>query len=155
MNTTTTGKIVFWDDLDVLDDLADYCEQYGEIDLDDSNKILTISLEENWDQDWIETGIDLVKELHDYAPSSKILLSYSVYDHDSERIKSFECQYKNEVIRYRDTDWYYDSCVDDDITYDEFEEEGHTEVDEEYFESYIHKKNKPDGYSDWECVDLD
>ena len=155
MNITTTGKILFWDESDILDDLVDYCEQYGETDLDDSNNILTVLLEENWDQDWQETGIELVKELHEYVPSSKISLVYSVHDHDSERVKSFECQYKNEMIRYRDTDWVYEGYVDDDITYDEFEEEGHVEVAEECFDDYVRQKTKSDSYSDWECVDLD
>ena len=154
MNITIEGKVVFSSDIDTLEDVVDFVEQYGEVFLDDNSETLTLTLEEEWEQNWQDRAIDLINEFNDNITVDKITLLYSVCDHDSGRVKQFECQWKKEYMRYRDTDWDYDGVVDDDISYDEFEEEGHIDMTEEDFEEYVHKKgNNNRIYCDWEYLD--
>lgn len=157
MNTTINGKVVLWGCQNVLNDAIDCCEQYGEVDYNDDTETLVLILEEEWEQEWQDKGIELVSELHKNIPDVTILLSYTIQDHDSERSKIFECQYKNECCRYRDTDWFYDELSDSDMTYDEFEEEGHVDMSEDMFEEYVHHHDEFErkDFSEWECVDWD
>ena len=128
MNTTILGKAIFYADIDTLETISDYMEQLGEFYLDEAAESLTLTLEEEWTEDWKQRAIDLIEEFNQNITVDKISLIYTIQDHDSERVKSFECQWKEEFLRCRDTDWDYDGVVDDDISYDEFEEEGHAEA---------------------------
>ena len=155
MNTTILGKAIFYSDIDTLESISDYIEQLGEFHLDESTETLTLTLEEEWEGDWKQRSIDLIEEFNQNISVEKISLIYTIRDHDSERVKNFECQWKEEFLRCRDTDWDYDGVVDDDISYDEFEEEGHTDVSEEDFEEYVHKKGKKKHsvFNDWEYLE--
>ena len=155
MNTTILGKAIFYSDIDTLESISDYIEQLGEFYLDESTETLTLTLEEEWEEDWRQRAIDLIEELNKNVSVDKISLINTIQDHDSERMKKFECQWKEEFLRCRDTDWDYDGIVDEDISYDEFGEEGHIDVSEEDFEEYVHKKgeNKSSTFNDWEYLE--
>lgn len=152
MHIASNSKLIFCNISDIVDDVIDYCEQYGEFDFDEDSEVLTLILEEEWVQNWEETYVDFIKDIHSDLPTANIMLTACLFDHDSERMKHFECQYKNDYIRWRDTDWSFEGVIDNDLTYDEFEEEGHMEVAEEDFEEYKHKHSFLD-YSDWNYVD--
>ena len=49
MNTTMEGKVVFWGDADSLDNVMDFCEQYGETDFDSITDTVSLKLEEDWE----------------------------------------------------------------------------------------------------------
>ena len=155
MNTTVTGKAIFYADIDTLETMSDYMEQLGEFYIDESSESLILTLEEEWEEDWRQRAIELIEELNQNVSVDKISLIYTIQDHDSERVKKFELQWKEEFLRCRDTDWDYDGVVDDDISYDEFGEEGHAEVSEEDFEEYVHKKGKKKSstFNEWEYLE--
>ena len=57
-------------------------------------------------------------------------------DQRNEEYVDFEIQYKNGNLRYRETDPYVNEIISD-LSYDEYEEEGHHNLSEEDFMSHI------------------
>jgi hypothetical protein len=76
----------------------------------------------------------------------------------SDSKKKFECQCNKNFFRYRDTEWS-DFEIDEDLSYEEFEEENYVDVDEDEYEEYVHRAHegiKGDNgniYGDWDYVD--
>ena len=64
MHIASNSKLIFFGVSDIVDDVIDYCEQYGEFDFDEDSETLTLILEEEWVQNWEETYLDFNDSLN-------------------------------------------------------------------------------------------
>jgi hypothetical protein len=152
---------MFTADEKTLDKIADYCDkkQFGDVFLDDESDDLILTLEEGWSHGGKERVMNFVSQFHKRFPAAQIYMIGTINDEEADRVKSYECQSKGDYVRYRETEWLYDSLFDEDMSCEEFEEENYVDVDEDEYEEYVHRAKEgiraDDGemYGDWEYLD--
>ena len=162
MHRTINGKVLFAGDYSLLDKIADYCDdkQFGEIFMDDESENLILTLEEDVMRGDKEVAMNFVSKLYKRFPNAAIYMIGVIHDTASDKNKNFECQGKNDYVRYRETEWSYEALFDEDMSCEEFEEENYIDVDEDEYEEYVHRakdgiRSEEDGnsYGDWEYLD--
>lgn len=128
-----------------IEELASICEDYGlgEIDFADEDTVAyKINSEENYDissaedvSQWIQPLIENFEDIH-------WIFCGTFLNQEQNEYLDMEIEYKKGSMRVRETDWYVEEVIDDDMTYEEYEEEGYHNISEEDFDNYSHKKNK-------------
>jgi hypothetical protein len=162
MHASTTCQIVFTASSDKLEMAMDYLEklQRGEYFMDEDNESLVLVIEEDLYLTCKEDIIRFVEKLYRKLKTNvaiHALGTFNAMDYDSHR--EFECQYNKNCFRYRETEWGSDLKVDEDLSYEEFEEESNIDMDEDEYEEYVHrahegiKDNNKDSFGDWEYID--
>lgn len=131
----TNAKITF----PVNDDNAEmvvesFEEMDFEVDTEDDKEYIAV-VEDNYELNSIEDMIELIRPIIDEYDIN-IYIRGTLLDQSSEEYVDYEIQYKNGNLRYRETDPYVNEVISD-LSYDEYEEEGHHNLSEEDFMSHI------------------
>lgn len=162
MYFNTTGKAVFSGNSDSLDRIADYCdsEQLGNTFFDEELNALILTIDEDFSQDGKDGIINFVTQINEMVSDVEVSIIGTISDRDVERSKSFECQCKLQSIKYRETDWQYDAIINEDLSYEEYEEETHRDLDEDEYDEYVHRAHSGisntnnASYGDWEYIEM-
>lgn len=162
MHRTINGKVLFAGDDFLLDKIADYCDekQFGDVFVDDESNNLILKLEEDWMRGDKEVVMSFVSRLYKKFPDVHIYMMGVIHDTAADKNKNFECQGKNDYVRYRETEWSYEALFNEDMSCEEFEEENYMDVDEDEYEEYVHRardgilsEEDENPYGDWEYLD--
>lgn len=133
---TTNAKILFTS-RDNLDDLSDFFENLDlEVAADDDDDKMVALIEDNYEFSSIEDIIDFIRPAIDEYPDATLDITGTLFNQGSNEYVDFQIQYKSSNLRYRQTDAYVDELIDDDMTYTEYEEEGHHNLCEEDFDTF-------------------
>lgn len=132
----TNAKIIFSASDDNADILTELFEDMDlEVDSDD-DKHCTALMENNYDIGSIDEMVEFIRPIIEEYEDSDLLVKGTFLNQSSEEYLDFEIQYKKGNLRYRETDPYVNEVISD-LTYDEYEEEGHHNLSEEDFISHI------------------
>lgn len=131
----TNAKIFFSASCDDADTLVEVFEDMDlEVDTDDDKDYIAL-IENNYDIGSMDDMIEFIRPIIDeYEINLQIRGNF--LDQRNEEYVDFEIQYKNGNLRYRETDPYVNEIISD-LSYDEYEEEGHHNLSEEDFMSHI------------------
>ena len=131
----TNAKIFFPADCDDVDTLVEFFENMDlEVDTDDEKEYIVI-IENSYDFNSIEDIIEFIRPVVDeYDVNLQVRGSF--LDQRNEEYVDYEIQHKNGNLRYRETDPYVNEVISD-LSYDEYEEEGHHNLSEEDFIAHI------------------
>lgn len=136
MNFITTAKILFAANDDNADILSEMFEEMDlEVDTEDDKNYVAI-MENNYDIGTIDDMVDFIRPIIEEYSDTNFLVQGTFLNQSSDEYLDFELQYKNGNLRCRETDPYVDELVTD-MTYDEYEEEGHHNLSEEDFENHL------------------
>ena len=131
----TNAKILFSAESDYADALVEVFEDMDlEVDTEDSKDYIAI-MENNYDISSVEEMVDFIRPIIDEYDVN-LYVRGTLLDQRKEEYIDYEIQYKNGNLRYRETDPYVNEEIAD-LTYDEYEEEGHHNLSEEDFMSHI------------------
>jgi hypothetical protein len=162
MHATTTCRIVFSAPIDSLEAAMDYLEkiQRGEYFIDDDNESLVLMIEEDLDLNGKDDIIRFVELLYKKMKKKVSVHALGTFNAiGSNATQKFECQYNKNYFRYRETEWRTDIVVDEELSYEEFEEENYIDVDEDEYEEYVHRAHEGIGidtnssFGDWDYID--
>ena len=162
MHATTTCRIVFTAPLDQLEATMDYLEktQRGEYFLDDDNESLILMIEEDLDLSGKEDIINMIEKMYKRLKKKVAIHALGTFNAiGSDATQKFECQYNKNYFRYRETEWGNNFVVDEELSYEEFEEENYVDVDEDEYEEYVHRAHEGirsdsgDSFGDWDYID--
>lgn len=162
MHVSTTGKVVFTAKNKQLEDASDYLEglQYGDLFFDEEDDSLVLTLEDNMDLNGKDAIVEFVSMLYkEFKQKINVHMIGSMNAIDANGCQKFECQCNKNYLRYRETDWDDELCVDEDLSYEEFEEENYIDVDEDEYDEYMHRAHEgisndgKDVYGDWEYIE--
>ena len=161
MHASATIKIVFSASSDKLDKVVEYLEkmQRGEYFFDDETESLELTLEEDLELFGKEEIIAFIDRLYKrFKKKVDIHAIGTLNAISSDAHQNFECQCNKNFFRYRNTEWS-DLEVNEDLSYEEFEEETYADIDEDEYDEYVHrahegiKDNDSDIYGDWDYID--
>lgn len=116
------------------------CDIIDFIDSDDS--VYVIEIEDDYDIGSVQDLFNILLPLSENLTGSTFNVKGTLFSQEDNEYCDFEMEISEDIARYRETDWYVDDVIDDDLTYEEYEEEGYNNIDEEDFQTYSHKKNK-------------
>lgn len=162
MHASTTCKIVFSATSERLEAAGDYLEklQRGEYFMDEDNESLVLMLEEDLEITNKDDVIDFIEKLYKKLKKKVDIHALGTFNAiGTNKTQRFECQYNKNFFRYRETDWMTDFEIDEDLSYEEFEEENYVDVDEDEYDEYVHRAHdgiSNDGkiaYGDWDYID--
>lgn len=162
MHASTTCKIVFSATSDRLEAAMDYLDkiQRGDYSMDDEDENLILTIEEDLDLTGKEDVIAFIDRLYKKLKKKVDIHAIGVFNSlSSDAHQKFECQCNKNYFRYRDTEWSTDYVLDEDISYEEFEEENYIDIDEDEYEERIlraHEGIRDEGsdvYGDWDYID--
>jgi hypothetical protein len=162
MHVSTTGRVVFTAKNSILEEVADYLEnaQCGESFFDDEEDSLILTLEDNLDLDGKDSIVRFVSDIYnEFKNKLNIHMIGTMNAIDGNGRQKFECQCNKNYLRYRETEWDDALEVDEDLSYEEFEEENYVDIDEDEYDEYIHrahdgiKDNDYHIYGNWEYVE--
>ena len=161
MHASTICQIVFSATNDKLEATANYLEkmQRGEYFMDEEGESLVLYIEEDLDLTGKEDILNFIEKLYKKLQKMVDIHALGTFNSlDSDAHQSFECQYNKNFFRYRETDWQSDLAISENLSYEEFEEEGYVDMDEDEYEESLHRihegiENEGDVYGDWEYID--
>jgi hypothetical protein len=145
-----------------LEAATDYLDklQCGEYFMDDDNESLVLMIEEDLDMSTKEDVLRFVEKLYKGLKKKISIHALGTFNAiGTDSTQKFECQINKNFFRYRETDWHKDLVVDEDLSYEEFEEENYVDVDEDEYEEYVHRAHEgiadddDDLFGDWEYID--
>ena len=132
----TNAKIIFSANDDNADILTEMFEDMDlEVDTEDDKNCI-VSMENNYDIGSIDDMVDFLRPIIEEYEDTNFLVQGTLLNQSKEEYVDFEIQYKNGNLRVRETDPYVNELITD-MTYDEYEEEGHYGLSEEDFISHI------------------
>jgi hypothetical protein len=161
MHASTNCKIVFSATSERLEAAVDHLDrmQRGDYYFDDETNNLVLTIEEDFDLTNKEEIIKFIERLYKrFNKKIDIHAIGTLTAIGSEAHQKFECQCNKNFFRYRETEWS-DFEIDEDLSYEEFEEENYIDIDEDEYEEYVHrahegiKNNGSDIYGDWDYID--
>jgi hypothetical protein len=162
MHASTTCKILLSGTSDKLELAADYLEkmQRGEYFMDEDNESLVLRFEEDLDMASKDDVVDFIEMLYKKFKKKIDIHALGTFNAiGSDAQQKFECQCNKNFFRYRETEWGTDFDIDEDLSYEEFEEENGIDVDEDEYEEYVHRahdgivSNSGNSFGDWEYLD--
>lgn len=161
MHASATCRIVFSASMENLEKVMDYLEkiQRGEYFVDDETENLELMIEEDLDLSNKEAIIAFIDRLYKRFKKKVNIHAIGTFEAiGSELSQKFECQYNSNFFRYRETEWSHFE-VDENLSYEEFEEENYIDIDEDEYEEYMqraHQGVEDDSgciYGDWDYID--
>lgn len=161
MHAAATCRIIFSAPMEKLEKIMDYLEkiQRGEYFLDDETENLELIIEEDIELSNKEDVIAFIDRLYKRFKKKANIHAIGAFNAiSSELSQKFECQCNSNFFRYRETDWSHFE-VDEDLSYEEYEEENYMDVDEDEYDEYMHRAHEgitddsDDIYGDWDYVD--
>ena len=162
MHASATIRIIFSAPDDRIEAAADYLDkiQRGEYFFDDETGNLVLMIEEDLEISNKERVIAFVDRLYKRLRGGVDIHAIGMFNSISSSMhQMFECQYNKNYFRYRDAKWSSDYVLDEDLSYEEFEEENYTDMDEDEYDEYIHRAHKgirnddDDVYGEWDYID--
>lgn len=162
MHASTTCQIVFTASAEKLEATMDYLEklQRGEYFMDEDSESLVLVIEEDLYLTCKDEIIRFVEKLYKKLKKSVSVHALGAFNAiGSDMVQKFECQCNKNYFRYRETEWCNDLNVDEDLSYEEFEEENSIDMDEDEYEEYVHRAhegirdNNKDSFGDWDYID--
>lgn len=161
MHAATTCRVIFSGSNEQLEKVMDYLDriQRGEYFLDDETENLILMIEEDLELSNKEDIIAFVDRLYKRFKKRTNIHAIGTFNAISSNMsQKFECQYNSNFFRYRETDWSHFE-VDEDLSYEEFEEENYVDIDEDEYDEYMHRahegirNDEDDLYGDWDYID--
>ena len=133
----TNVQILFSANDDNADILTEMFEDMGlEVDTEDEKNYIAV-MENNYDISSIDEMVDFIRPIIEEYEDTNLTVKGTFFNQSSEEYLDFEIQYKNGALKFRETDPYVNEVITD-MTYDEYEEEGHHNLSEEDFESHLY-----------------
>ncbi len=133
----TNARIIFSANDDNVDILTEMFEDMDlEVDTEDDKQYVA-TMENNYDISSINDMVDFLRPIIEEYEDTNFLIQGTLLNQSKDEYVDFEIQYKNGNLRVRETDPYVNELITD-MTYDEYEEEGHYGLSEEDFESNLH-----------------
>lgn len=161
MRATATCRIIFSGAMEKLEKVMDYLEkiQRGEYFLDDETETLELMIEEDLELSNKEEIIAFVDRLYKrFKKKVNVHAIGTLNAINSGLSQKFECQYTSNFFRYRETDWSHFE-VDENLSYEEYEEENYMDIDEDEYDEYMHRahdgiqNDEDDVFGDWDYID--
>jgi hypothetical protein len=132
----TNAQIIFSANDDNADILTEMFEDMDlEVDTEDDKNCIAC-MENNYDISSIDEMVDFIRPIIEEYSDTNLNVKGTFLNQSSEEYLDFEIQYKNGTLKVRETDPYVNEVVTD-LTYEEYEEEGHHNLSEEDFESHL------------------
>jgi hypothetical protein len=162
MHASATCKIVFSASMDSLEAAMDYLDriQRGDYSIDDETENLVLIIEEDLYLSNKEDIIAFIDRLYKkFKKKIDIHAIGTLTAIGSDAHQRFECQCNKNFFRYRETEWSADYVLDEDLSYEEFEEENYVDIDEDEYEEKILRAHEGIGddsddiYGDWDYID--
>ena len=161
MHATTTCKFIFRGSSERLESAADFFEkqQRGEYFFDEEDNLVLV-IEEDLEMCDKEAVISFIEKLYKrFKKKIDIHALGTLYSVTTDAQQRFECQCTKHHFRYRETEWSNNLDVSEGLSYEEYEEGSHMDIDEDEYDEYVHRahdgisNNSGNTFGDWDYLD--
>ena len=162
MHASTTCRIILSAPMDKLEAAMDYLDRIQRCDysIDDETENLILTIEEDLEIANKEDVIAFIDRLYKKFKKKVDIHAIGVFNAiGSDAHQKFECQYNKNYFRYRETEWSTDYALDEELSYEEFEEENYVDMDEDEYGERLLRAHEGIGddsgdiYGDWDYID--